>query len=308
MPLHPAGIIPGPGGDLNGHMNSSNISPSGGAGAPTHLSSQLSGLHLDHHTSLAGAQGLPPQLPPPPPPPHSGQSPLPNGGPGGGGGGRDGREGNGGNNGHHGREGSHKGPGGHHRSHRSLSGSSRNADHKPTRVRTVLNEKQLQTLRNCYNANPRPDALMKEQLVEITGLSPRVIRVWFQNKRCKDKKRSILIKQMQQQEKDGRQLNIGQMRGVPMITSSPVRHDSPDQMMPMDVHSYQPPWKALADYAAMHQQSELDPNAPQFQHLVSQMHGYDGVGGLGTPGNETSLSSLGHGGPPTGPCTPMSYL
>lgn len=56
---------------------------------------------------------------------------------------------------------------------------SKNSDHKPTRVRTVLNEKQLQTLRNCYNANPRPDALMKEQLVEITGLSPRVIRVWL---------------------------------------------------------------------------------------------------------------------------------
>ena len=51
------------------------------------------------------------------------------------------------------------------------------------RVRTVLNEKQLHTLRTCYQANPRPDALMKEQLVEMTGLSPRVIRVWFQNKR-----------------------------------------------------------------------------------------------------------------------------
>ncbi len=34
-----------------------------------------------------------------------------------------------------------------------------------------------------------PDALMKEQLVEMTGLSPRVVRVWFQNKRCKDKKK-----------------------------------------------------------------------------------------------------------------------
>ncbi|XP_072291748.1 insulin gene enhancer protein isl-2a [Eucyclogobius newberryi] len=68
---------------------------------------------------------------------------------------------------------------------------------KSTRVRTVLNEKQLHTLRTCYNANPRPDALMKEQLVEMTGLSPRVIRVWFQNKRCKDKKRSLLIKQLQ---------------------------------------------------------------------------------------------------------------
>ena len=64
----------------------------------------------------------------------------------------------------------------------------------------MLNEKQLHTLRTCYNANPRPDALMKEQLVEMTGLSPRVIRVWFQNKRCKDKKRSIMMKQLQQQQ------------------------------------------------------------------------------------------------------------
>lgn len=39
--------------------------------------------------------------------------------------------------------------------------------------------------------------MMKEQLVEMTGLSPRVIRVWFQNKRCKDKKRSIQMKQQQ---------------------------------------------------------------------------------------------------------------
>jgi hypothetical protein len=54
---------------------------------------------------------------------------------------------------------------------------------KTTRMRTVLNEKQLLTLRTCYGANPRPDALMKEQLVEMTQLSPRVIRVWFQNKR-----------------------------------------------------------------------------------------------------------------------------
>jgi hypothetical protein len=42
---------------------------------------------------------------------------------------------------------------------------------------------------------------MKEQLVEMTGLSPRVIRVWFQNKRCKDKKKAILMKQQLQQEK-----------------------------------------------------------------------------------------------------------
>jgi len=82
--------------------------------------------------------------------------------------------------------------GGRSRSHKGGS------DQKTTRIRTVLNEKQLHTLRTCYGANPRPDALMKEQLVEMTGLSSRVIRVWFQNKRCKDKKRSILLKQIQQ--------------------------------------------------------------------------------------------------------------
>ena len=85
-------------------------------------------------------------------------------------------------------------------------------DSKTTRVRTVLNEKQLHTLRTCYNANPRPDALMKEQLVEMTGLSPRVVRVWFQNKRCKDKKREIYLKQMQEQGKvSARQLAIVKM-------------------------------------------------------------------------------------------------
>ncbi|CAF1261531.1 unnamed protein product [Rotaria magnacalcarata] len=92
---------------------------------------------------------------------------------------------------------------------------------KTTRMRTVLNEKQLLTLRTCYSANPRPDALMKEQLVEMTQLSPRVIRVWFQNKRCKDKKKSILAKQTQEQQKVLSSLN----HGIPLVASSPVSND-----------------------------------------------------------------------------------
>ena len=74
-------------------------------------------------------------------------------------------------------------------------------DRKSARVRTIFNEKQLNILKTCYSANPRPVALMKEQLVEMTGLSPRVIRVWFQNKRCKDKKvqNRLMEKQMQRE-------------------------------------------------------------------------------------------------------------
>ncbi|KAL0279095.1 UNVERIFIED_CONTAM: hypothetical protein PYX00_000719 [Menopon gallinae] len=160
---------------------------------------------------------------------------------------------------------------------RSGGGSNKvSSDGKPTRVRTVLNEKQLHTLRTCYAANPRPDALMKEQLVEMTGLSPRVIRVWFQNKRCKDKKRAILMKQQLQQEKDGRKLGYGGMQGIPMVASSPVRHESPLGLNPIEVHSYQPPWKALSDFALHTDLDRLDPAAPPFQHLVNQVRNSSG--------------------------------
>uniref|UniRef100_A0A4W5QR94 Uncharacterized protein n=1 Tax=Hucho hucho TaxID=62062 RepID=A0A4W5QR94_9TELE len=56
------------------------------------------------------------------------------------------------------------------------------------RVRTVLSDTQLKALCTCYSQTPRPDAAVKLQLSQLTGLNKRVIRVWFQNKRCKDKK------------------------------------------------------------------------------------------------------------------------
>nr|CAH7744123.1 unnamed protein product [Callosobruchus chinensis] len=184
-------------------------------------------------------------------------------------------------------------------------GGTAGSDGKPTRVRTVLNEKQLHTLRTCYAANPRPDALMKEQLVEMTGLSPRVIRVWFQNKRCKDKKKTILMKQQMQQEKDGRKLGYGAMQGIPMVASSPVRHDSPlSGVHPLEVHAYQPPWKALSDFA-LHSDLDQPGHQPAFQQLVNQMHGYDlppsmggpGAGGQGGPQHPGALLGLGGPGP-----------
>lgn len=49
-----------------------------------------------------------------------------------------------------------------------------------------------------------------------------------------------------------------------MVASSPVRHESPMQANPVEVQSYQPPWKALSEFAM---QSELE--HPPFQQLVS---------------------------------------
>ncbi|XP_063834245.1 insulin gene enhancer protein ISL-1 isoform X2 [Ostrinia nubilalis] len=145
-------------------------------------------------------------------------------------------------------------------------------DGKSTRVRTVLTEKQLRTLGTCYAANPRPDALMKEQLVEMTGLSPRVIRVWFQNKRCKDKKKTLQLKMQMQQEKEGRRLGYMSM-GVPLVAGSPVRHEA--AALPLEVTAYQPPWKALSDFALHADLDRAPHHSAAFQQLVNQMHGYD---------------------------------
>ncbi|XP_076801362.1 insulin gene enhancer protein ISL-1-like isoform X2 [Clavelina lepadiformis] len=160
-------------------------------------------------------------------------------------------------------------------SHRSNGSGKNRKDGKTTRVRTVLNEKQLQTLRTCYAANCRPDALMKEQLTEMTGLSARVIRVWFQNKRCKDKKRSLALKQMQEQQAkqqgngdqsvsgNGSQ-SLSGMNGVPMVASEPVRNDSVNAKA-VEVQNYQQPaWKALSDFAL---QTEIE--QPAFQQLMN---------------------------------------
>lgn len=136
-------------------------------------------------------------------------------------------------------------------------------------MRTVLNEKQLATLKNFYGSNPRPDAFTKEKLVELTQLSPRVIRVWFQNKRttnrfpetyhfivdvlgCKDKKRSVLAKQTQ----DHHHVLNGLHHGIPLVTSSPVPNDMKiglphPSLVQVQYHSGGP-WKTYNGYPNGH--------------------------------------------------------
>ena len=54
--------------------------------------------------------------------------------------------------------------------------------------RTTIKAKQLEVLKNCFDQNPKPTRLMREQLAKETGLPMRVIQVWFQNKRSKQKR------------------------------------------------------------------------------------------------------------------------
>jgi len=175
----------------------------------------------------------------------------------------------------------------------SSTGSGKGRSH---RGRTVLTEKQRTILTACFQHNPKPDALLKEQLVEMTGLDSRVIRVWFQNRRCKEHKRvkaAVLIS-----SKDHQKLGYGAMNGIPMVATSPVRQESPLGVTPLDITGYHPPWKQLTDFAL---RPDPDHPSPHFSSLVSQMHGYDPTYGPPPP-----IEMYGHGppGPPPGPPHP----
>jgi insulin gene enhancer protein ISL-1 len=79
-----------------------------------------------------------------------------------------------------------------------------------------------------------------------------------------------------QSKQEGRKIGYGSMPGIPLIASSPVRHDSPLNLHGLEVTSYQPPWKALSDFA-LHADLENNGimnnhNPVAFQNLVNQVN------------------------------------
>ena len=62
------------------------------------------------------------------------------------------------------------------------------SDGNQKRPRTTITAKQLETLRNAYSQSSKPSRHVREQLSQDTGLDMRVIQVWFQNRRAKDKR------------------------------------------------------------------------------------------------------------------------
>lgn len=46
----------------------------------------------------------------------------------------------------------------------------------------------METLKNAYNNSPKPARHVREQLSQDTGLDMRVVQVWFQNRRAKEKR------------------------------------------------------------------------------------------------------------------------
>ena len=59
---------------------------------------------------------------------------------------------------------------------------------KEKRKRTFISMPQLNALKIAYCSSPKPTLQERERISNETGLEMRVVQVWFQNRRAKDKR------------------------------------------------------------------------------------------------------------------------
>ncbi|CAG9854581.1 unnamed protein product [Phyllotreta striolata] len=89
--------------------------------------------------------------------------------------------------------------------------------------RTTIKAKQLEILKNAFSQTPKPTRHIREQLAKETGLPMRVIQVWFQNKRSKERR----LKQLTSMGRGPFFGGSRKMRGFPMNLSPGGLEDGP---------------------------------------------------------------------------------
>ncbi|XP_050544970.1 zinc finger protein 1 isoform X2 [Daktulosphaira vitifoliae] len=66
-------------------------------------------------------------------------------------------------------------------------------DGRKIRVRSQIADDQLAVLKECYAANPRPKREELCRIADRIGFSVRVVQVWFQNNRARDRREGRLV-------------------------------------------------------------------------------------------------------------------
>ncbi|KAF3848700.1 hypothetical protein F7725_015197 [Dissostichus mawsoni] len=99
---------------------------------------------------------------------------------------------------------------------------------RPKRPRTVLNTVQRRAFKASFDVSSKPCRKVRETLAAETGLTVRVVQVWFQNQRAKMKK---LARRQQQQNEQHNSQRVGQghLPLTQQLGMDPSRYSEPFQ-------------------------------------------------------------------------------
>ncbi|XP_029921340.1 LIM homeobox transcription factor 1-beta-like isoform X2 [Myripristis murdjan] len=109
------------------------------------------------------------------------------------------------------------------------------------RPRTILTTQQRRAFKASFEVSSKPCRKVRETLAAETGLSVRVVQVWFQNQRAKMKK--LARRQQQQQEQHnaqrlGQEVISGHMEGLLSVYSGPLPPPQQQQLVAMELNGY----------------------------------------------------------------------
>nr|XP_009940425.1 PREDICTED: LIM homeobox transcription factor 1-beta [Opisthocomus hoazin] len=110
---------------------------------------------------------------------------------------------------------------------------------RPKRPRTILTTQQRRAFKASFEVSSKPCRKVRETLAAETGLSVRVVQVWFQNQRAKMKKLARRHQQQQEQQNSqrlGQEVMSNRMEG--MMTSYTPLAPPQQQIVAMDQSSY----------------------------------------------------------------------
>ncbi|CBY14034.1 unnamed protein product [Oikopleura dioica] len=140
------------------------------------------------------------------------------------------------------------------------------------RPRTILNQAQRRRFKEAFETTPKPCRKVREKLAEETGLSQRVVQVWFQNQRAKVKKiakRNTDMRMAQQAHALNGQIPINtpqpMLRGQARLQGMYQSHNFHNQCsyLPLSFKS-----EPFADHVFQ----TNHPEAQQPQHQHTEMH------------------------------------
>ncbi|XP_019875872.1 LIM/homeobox protein Lhx9 isoform X1 [Aethina tumida] len=98
------------------------------------------------------------------------------------------------------------------------------------RMRTSFKHHQLRTMKTYFAINQNPDAKDLKQLAQKTGLSKRVLQVWFQNARAKWRRNIMRQEGSQNNNNQPQGPNVSPSSGSTIMDTNSMSHQSLDDL------------------------------------------------------------------------------